>query len=972
MAGTTKLRSLRVTAEMDASLYARGAQAKVAADNMMISSGDRFGASLANTDLQLNKLPAGMARLSRMWLGGYSEAEKFEKAIRQVGNAIDHGMDLDRAVTMLKSIEIQFGRTANASQLAKQGFVSVISPLATAHVDQSSINGRLGIGGSGKSAAESAAVFQEAAAQQESMAASAKRLLAEIEPLTAAQDRLNAEMMEYRALLNSGAITQEQYGKAAEMSNARFAIMAENIRRTGQHTRLARHEMANLSYQLNDIAVMTASGQAPFMMLMQQGMQIGQLFGGKTLGQAVKGLGMGILSFITNPINLAVVGFASLVAAGAYAFKHIGTEAVSLEDLLKRQKELLDDLKDAYSGLDRSVGNLAPESRLVVEFEARLNIAETTKKIQEDLDKIAEQITPKWQILGRGGAQQSNRQNLPFADVIKELNDALDTGQGDVEKFRRDIEAIEKPTNMSAEAFMKLKGSLLISNDELAKSQRLVNQLSLSLDPLASKLSNLFNSIKARDLIGTEPGFSSLQSFIPDTRSQTEQIEQTHEAFNKLFQTTGDGAEEMVRYQQALEAVNTEHQKQISLANLEIKAIYAKSPAQKADLAAQRERIEAINTGIKGTELDIRAQQAYALAFQTATYAIQEQNKARLQAANDNISSQSLQLELVGANAAEQARLTANLASYLDLQKQAESTGLGFDQKQYELLKAKNAEAARFVEFAARQKLAGELDEERGALGLSDRDAQVRQRLLSSGIAEGTAAWEDFRMEMLRVMEAQDSVMYGIKEGFQSIRADANDFASSTAGMVEDVYNGVGDALVGFIKTRKLDLKSLFDTMIEDVTRFSYKLATSGLMNFMGGGSATNQSGLGGFLGNLFKAPTLYAKGDVFNSPTAFQYGNGKMGVMGEDGPEAVVPLRRGRDGKLGIAGGGSSGARITNTVNNYSSQSTARTQAKDDGNGGIDIVTIIEDVTLKTMSGPKGQSLLSAQYGVARTVRSR
>ena len=45
-----------------------------------------------------------------------------------------------------------------------------------------------------------------------------------------------------------------------------------------------------------------------------------------------------------------------------------------------------------------------------------------------------------------------------------------------------------------------------------------------------------------------------------------------------------------------------------------------------------------------------------------------------------------------------------------------------------------------------------------------------------------------------------------------------------------------------------------------------------------------------------------FAAGDVFGSPTLFRYGAGRLGMMGEAGPEAVMPLKRGPDGKLGVA----------------------------------------------------------------------
>ena len=61
--------------------------------------------------------------------------------------------------------------------------------------------------------------------------------------------------------------------------------------------------------------------------------------------------------------------------------------------------------------------------------------------------------------------------------------------------------------------------------------------------------------------------------------------------------------------------------------------------------------------------------------------------------------------------------------------------------------------------------------------------------------------------------------------------------------------------------------------------------------------------------GNVFDAAGIrrFASGDVFGSPTLFRYGGGRTGVMGEAGPEAVMPLKRGPDGKLGVAGGGNS-----------------------------------------------------------------
>lgn len=64
-----------------------------------------------------------------------------------------------------------------------------------------------------------------------------------------------------------------------------------------------------------------------------------------------------------------------------------------------------------------------------------------------------------------------------------------------------------------------------------------------------------------------------------------------------------------------------------------------------------------------------------------------------------------------------------------------------------------------------------------------------------------------------------------------------------------------------------------------------------------------------------FGGAVPFAKGGVVHSPTLFDAG-GTLGVMGEAGPEAVVPLSRGADGRLGIAGGGGAGGAMNVTVN--------------------------------------------------------
>ena len=61
-----------------------------------------------------------------------------------------------------------------------------------------------------------------------------------------------------------------------------------------------------------------------------------------------------------------------------------------------------------------------------------------------------------------------------------------------------------------------------------------------------------------------------------------------------------------------------------------------------------------------------------------------------------------------------------------------------------------------------------------------------------------------------------------------------------------------------------------------------------------------------------------YAKGGIVGSPTLFKYASGgadRFGLMGEAGPEAIMPLRRGANGKLGVEASGSSMATSLSTL---------------------------------------------------------
>ncbi|GAB5376182.1 MAG: phage tail tape measure protein [Acuticoccus sp.] len=74
-----------------------------------------------------------------------------------------------------------------------------------------------------------------------------------------------------------------------------------------------------------------------------------------------------------------------------------------------------------------------------------------------------------------------------------------------------------------------------------------------------------------------------------------------------------------------------------------------------------------------------------------------------------------------------------------------------------------------------------------------------------------------------------------------------------------------------------------------------------------------------------------FAKGGVIGSPTGFAMGGGRVGLMGEAGREAVLPLARGTDGRLGVAleGGGAAAPSVTFNVVAQDAESFRRSETQ-------------------------------------------
>lgn len=115
-----------------------------------------------------------------------------------------------------------------------------------------------------------------------------------------------------------------------------------------------------------------------------------------------------------------------------------------------------------------------------------------------------------------------------------------------------------------------------------------------------------------------------------------------------------------------------------------------------------------------------------------------------------------------------------------------------------------------------------------------------------------------------------------------------------------------------------------------------------------------------------------FAKGGAFTNsivdrPTFFKFARGGgfgTGLMGEAGPEAIMPLKRGSDGTLGVSVSGQTGFAIQVVINNYSNEKiTAEEKTDMDGQRKLEIT--VGAMINQHISGGKADKALGSRYGL-------
>ena len=238
----------------------------------------------------------------------------------------------------------------------------------------------------------------------------------------------------------------------------------------------------------------------------------------------------------------------------------------------------------------------------------------------------------------------------------------------------------------------------------------------------------------------------------------------------------------------------------------------------------------------------------------------------------------------------------------------------------------KKAEDEKYASFVKFQLATGQITQAKYDQIMLDQQAIIYQERFGGNL--------ELIKEGLKEVANQS---YNFAEEFAKISEKATDLKSRVGELALNVTNNLGDAFADFFVEGKRGFRELALSAIKELNKIIIKAAFMKVANPILGSLGLTKSAYGNVIskgkvlpsakGNVFAQNKIvpYAYGGIVSKPTLFPMANG-AGHMGVAGPEAIMPLKRGANGKLGVESSGGIGninVNVDATGSNVQSDST-------------------------------------------------
>lgn len=817
--------------------------------------------------------------------------------------------------------------------------------------------------------------------------------------------------------------------KAAEAATAK---LGKQTAATGVSAAQTAAALRGVPAQVTDIITSLQGGQAPLTVLLQQGGQLKDMFGG--IGPAARALG-GYVAGLVNPFTLAAAAAAALGVAyfkgseEATAYNKAlilsgnaaGTSADQLGSLATQISSTIGTTGAAAEVLAQLAGNskIAGESFGIVATAALEMQSATGKAIEETVAEFAK--------IGKdpvAAAKELNDQyNFLTAAVYSQivaLNQQGDTigaakllTETYADTIRTRTADVTANLGLIESAWKKVKSAAAGALDatlDVGRTQSIDAQIAEREKLLADRKGGILSQLFPDDLGSGSSSTKFIEGQIEALKRAKVQIEANSKAEGDRATIQREGIDAAARLKAISDSNLTNEEKRNKLIKEykrdveDLRKADPNNPLVQADLVAKtiqnikdknkdpagkanqvnlsgyndaQNAIKALQATYSNSEKELEAQQKAGLITQQnyldqRTALIRAEREEVTGAYEAEIASLEAVKDKTGTTGAQRIQLDEKIAdartNMVKAQKDADSQLEVLATNEQGRLK-KQALAIQTYTDALQQQaitLRQQGQREAAGLGMGDRqkalsgqfnsidDKANAQRIdLANQYGDGSRGMslDEYNAKLKAVAQsqqdlrnvvvanyddmtsAQGSWTSGASSAWENYLESTRDVAGQTKSLFTNAFSSMEDAIVNFAMTGKLSFADFAKSVLADMARIAVRQASSSALSglfglaasaagsYFGGGATSAGSTQAGYSSTYFPQAKggawaggvqMFANGGAFSdsvvsTPTAFGMANGKTGVMGEAGPEAIVPLARDSQGRLGVRGGGSS-----------------------------------------------------------------
>lgn len=736
---------------------------------------------------------------------------------------------------------------------------------------------------------------QTAANAQREQAKELDVLLGKIDPIVAALGRLDEMEKKLQGFKASGALDGETFSDyKSKVDQAREALGGADasLDRTGMTAKATAAALRNVPAQFTDIVVSLQGGQAPLTVLLQQGGQLKDMFGG--IGPAAKALG-GYIAGLFTPLTVA----GAAVAALGYAFYKGSEEADGYANSLILTGNSAGLTTDQFSAMAKQISSTVGTTGAAAA--ALTSIAGSGKIAGDSFQQVAQAAISMEVATGKAVSDTVAEFSKLADDPVKAsvalneqyhfLTASVYSQIAALEQQGKHADAVKLATDAFADAINERTPKII---ENLSFWERGYNAVAKAAD----QLKNIGRASIDEDIAGAEANLASAQKgdvgFFQDQKEMielyTDQLQflrdkkAAQEEDAKLDKDEADANERSVKAMEKIDALEksswTNARKRSEALKEYERSLENIRKTNPNDARLSPERVARVRSNIEEQYKDPKTP-GYRESAGTRALDQARQQYSVLQQQNGLIGAQRGEVQKLGeagqtlvrweqqlADIKDKKTLTADQKSLLANQDliTAQLKRNAALEREMQLRKVATEEAQKLAAFEANlnsqlQRASVGLDNNLAGMGLGDRaqqrlqerfsiEQQYQQQMdnLLQQRNEGRISEElyqkqnaalqnalDQRLAMqeqyyLRVDEQQSDWSLGARAAFNTYLEQAQNVAGQTRSLFTNAFSSMEDSVVTFVKTGKLSFKDFADGVIEDLIRIQVRQAAVGFL----------------------------------------------------------------------------------------------------------------------------------------------